>query len=323
MVPRNTVPPELNSLLDTYSAFFHAYNESDKAGFEVCFLNKHIDKILDLSREILFSPLFPANELKLLMKKRYRKYLIDKDKVHRLAGDKFFELIFGMTHPYGRQVLPVDFNNLDRQSLRDFHSNYYVPGNMAIIISGRIHKRISELLNEYFGEIKSSGKCIKNELTLPEGEKEKVFHIEKQGAIQSAIRIGSATFNKRHPDYQGLKILNVILGGYFGSRLMKNIREEKGYTYGISSSVVSLKQSGFNSISSEVSKKYTQNAINEIYKEIRRLQTEPVGQEELSVVRNYMLGEMVRMFDGPFATAESFRVNMGVWPGQFLLLQAG
>jgi len=125
--------------------------------------------------------------------------------------------------------------------------------------------------------------------------------------LQSAIRIGAPSINKRHEDYQGLKVLNVILGGYFGSRLMKNIREEKGYTYGINSSVVSLNLTGLISISTEVSNKFTRCAIDEIYKEIRRLQSEPVDKEELSVVRNYMLGELVRMFDGPFASAESFR----------------
>ena len=131
--------------------------------------------------------------------------------------------------------------------------------------------------------------------------------INKPGAVQTAIRIGSATINKRHPDYPGLKILDAILGGYFGSRLMKNIREEKGYTYGISSSLTSLDLSGYKVISTEVGRINTQKTIDEIYKEIRLLQTVPVGRDEMAVVRNYMSGEMVRMFDGPFALAESFR----------------
>ena len=121
------------------------------------------------------------------------------------------------------------------------------------------------------------------------------------------IRIGSATINKRHPDYPGLKVLDSILGGYFGSRLMKNIREEKGYTYGISSSLSSLDLSGYKVISTEVGQKNSKKAIEEIYKEIKLLQNVPVEKDEMTVVRNYMSGEMVRMFDGPFALAESFR----------------
>ena len=118
------------------------------------------------------------------------------------------------------------------------------------------------------------------------------------------------TINKSHPDYPGLKILNVILGGYFGSRLMKNIREDKGYTYGIHSSVNSLALGGYKVISAEVSRVNIRKAIDEIYREIRILQTTPVGDNELDLVRTYMAGEMVRMFDGPFAVAESFK---SVW----------
>jgi predicted Zn-dependent peptidase len=107
-----------------------------------------------------------------------------------------------------------------------------------------------------------------------------------------------------------LKILNTILGGYFGSRLMKNIREEKGFTYGISSSVTSLEQTGYKLISTEVSPKNCSETTEEILNEIKKLQSSKVGAKELELVRNYMSGEMVRMFDGPFAIAESFR---SVW----------
>jgi predicted Zn-dependent peptidase len=297
----------INNLLDTWSAFFHPFTERDRAGIVIYFLNRHIEKILDIAGEIIFHPVFPDAELKLLMKKRYRKFLVEEDKVYRLAANQFFESIFGNQHPYGRQTLPEDFGNLDSTLLRDFHASFYRPENMAIFVSGKIHQDISFLLNKYFGEIFVPPAPAKKSALFLSRQKERIIHIEKKGALQSAIRIGSPSINKRHEDYQGLKVLNVILGGYFGSRLMKNIREDKGYTYGISSSVISLNLTGFTSISTEVSNKFTQNAIDEIYKEIKRLQSESVNKEELSVVRNYMLGELVRMFDGPFASAESFR----------------
>ena len=147
----------------------------------------------------------------------------------------------------------------------------------------------------------------KEHLNALKGENEKKVHIEKAGTVQTAIRIGSTTINRRHPDYPGLKVLDSVLGGYFGSRLMKNIREEKGYTYGISSSLSSLDLTGYKVISTEVSHKNSQKTIDEIYREIRLLQSVPVKKEEMEVVRNYMSGEMLRMFDGPFALAESFR----------------
>jgi predicted Zn-dependent peptidase len=178
---------------------------------------------------------------------------------------------------------------------------------MTVIISGKIHEMTLEILNKYFGDITPNNLEDEDPLAFPKGDKKRKIHINKKGALQSAIRIGSPTINKREPDYPGLKILDSLLGGYFGSRLMKNIREEKGYSYGISSSVTSLDLSGYKVISTEVSLKNRQKTIDEIFKEIRLLQSVPVGKDELSVVRNYMSGEMVRMFDGPFALAESFK----------------
>ncbi len=300
----------LNRLLDMYCAFFQPYTDSDRAGIIICFMNKYAGKALELAREMLFFPLFNEKELKLLTKKRFQQYCIEREKVHRLASDEFFESIFGKNHPYGRTTVPDDFANIRLSDLAEFHSAFYKPENMAIIVSGKINEKLIDLLNEYFGGFSLKYANVCKSALSPKGEENRIRHISKPGSVQCAIRIGSSTINKRHPDYPGLKIVNMILGGYFGSRLMKNLREEKGYTYGISSSVISLNMAGYKSISAEVSKLFTQKAIDEIYMEIRQLQNEPIGKEELETVRNYMIGELVRMFDGPFTIPESFR---SVW----------
>jgi len=304
---QNYSSEDLNSLLDYYGVFYNLSAEKDQAGIVLFFLSNHIEKILDLSREILFRPVFPETELNSLMKKRLQWYMVNREKVQNLAIDQFFEAVFGKHHPYGYQVGEQDFERMNPALLLDFHSKYYTPDNMAVIISGKIHEKTTELLNYYFGDIPLKKIYTEDSVNILKGEKRKKVHINKPGTVQSAIRIGSSTINKRHPDYPGLKILDSVLGGYFGSRLMKNIREEKGYTYGISSSVSSLDLTGYNVISTEVSKKNCQKTIDEIYREIRLLQNVPVEKEEMEVVRNYMSGEMVRMFDGPFALAESFK----------------
>ncbi len=308
----NYTSEEFNNLMDFYGAFYHLYSEKDQAGIVVYFLNKHIGKVLELCREILFSPLFPDNELNALMKKRLSRYLVNREKVQYIANEQFFESVFGKNHQYGRHLAESDFEKITPSLLYDFHSKYYTTDNMTVIISGRLHVRTSELLNQFFGDVDSG---LKQEGTsgsypLPKGEKLKKVHIPKTDTVQTSVRIGSTTINKRHPDYTGLKFLDSLLGGYFGSRLMKNIREEKGYTYGIHSSVSSLNLSGYKIISTEVNHKNVNSTIDEIYKEIRKLHNIPVNKSELSVVRNFMSGEMVRMFDGPFALAESFR---SVW----------
>jgi zinc protease len=298
---------DINSAFDFYGAFVNLFIQKDSSGAAVFFLNKHIEKILELCYEFLFRSAFQEYELINLQKKRLQSFLMNREKVQTLATDKYFEAVFGPAHPYGKQVFKSDFENVTTSMIKSFHNEYYIHGKMTIIVSGNIHKEAKEILNRYFGTHDFGiGKGSVNNIPFSCGKNKKDF-IEKKGALQSAIRIGSATINKRHEDYNGLMVLDTVLGGYFGSRLMKNIREEKGYTYGINSSLMSLKQSGYKVILTEVGKKYTRETVDEIYKEIRLLQTTPVSINELNIVRSFMSGEMVRMFDGPFAMAESFR----------------
>lgn len=306
----NYTSEELSRLLDFHGAFLNLSAEKDRAGIVLFCLNKHIDKVLELSQEILFRPVFPEAELRSLMNKRLRWFLVNREKVQNLAFDQFFESIFGKDHPYGRQLSNEDFNTLNPELLRQFHNSFYSIGNMTIIISGKIPANTTAILNSYYGGKKTEISDIAGSLLKPVGQPEKKVHITKEGTVQTAIRIGSPTISKRDADYPGLKVMDSILGGYFSSRLMKNIREDKGYTYGISSSLSSLEMAGYKVISTEVGQKNYLKAIDEIYKEIRKLQIEPVPADELNVVKNFMAGELLRMFDGPFAQAESFR---SVW----------
>lgn len=298
---------ELNKALDFHGAFLHLSLDKDRAGIIIFCLNRHIDKILELSLEILFRPAFPEKELNTLMKKRLQWFRINRKKMPNLAIDQFFECIFGKRHPYGHQVTESDFGSICPPLLSDFHTAHYTPENMAVIISGKVPPETASLLNRYFGNVRTANIYREENKVILKGSGEKKVHIEKEGTVQTAIRIGGTTINKRHPDYMGLKVADAILGGYFGSRLMRNIREEKGYTYGIRSGVSSLDLSGYMVISTEVGNKYVKPTLDEIYKEVRTLQEECVSNEELGIVRNYMSGEMLRMFDGPFAIAESFR----------------
>jgi zinc protease len=297
----------INTTIDKYGAFPNLSFDKDSAGFIIFTLNKHVEKILELCREIIFRPVFPEDELNTWMKHRLQRYLINRQRVGILSTDLFFQSVFGSNHPYGRYPLPEDFNNMDRTMLQDFHALHYNASTMNIIIAGKLPSGIDAMLNRFFGDIREE-KC-KNQISqvVPKGGNIKNLFIDKPDAVQSAIKIGSLTINKQHPDYPGLKVVDTILGGYFGSRLMKNIREDKGYTYGINSSVNSLFQSGFKIISTEVAAGYAEKTKEEIYNEIRLLQSQPVSKEELEVARCFMSSEMIRMFDGPFALAESLK----------------
>jgi predicted Zn-dependent peptidase len=144
-------------------------------------------------------------------------------------------------------------------------------------------------------------------LILQEAAPERLL-ISKPDSLQSAIRIGFRTFNRHHADYFDLSILNLVLGGYFGSRLMTNIREEKGYTYNIYSTLDAMQFDGCFYIGTEVGHEFLQDTLTQVYLEMDRLRDELVDEDELEMMRNYILGNYLTMIDGPFNVAELVRL---------------
>ncbi len=297
---------ELNEKLDFYGILFSLFCSNDKAGISLFCLNKYLENALDLVSDMLIQPLFEEKELTTLLGKQKNEFLISRDIVGVLAKESFFSNIFGNDHPYGRIRELKDFDNITTEQLRSFHADYYIPDNLYIVIAGKISQSTENLINKYFGNQHRRG-FVPQKFNLIPKEPAKRRHTEKPNAVQTAIRIGSATIGKCHQDYPGLKIVNTILGGYFGSRLMNNLREDKGYTYGIGSSLYSTQQSGIKIISTEVNQANTNEAIDEIIKEISILGKEPIKNDELEIVRNYMLGNLIRSIDGPFALVDNFK----------------
>ncbi|MGB3946565.1 MAG: pitrilysin family protein [Bacteroidia bacterium] len=294
--------------VDYYGAYLETGVSQDSASVVLYTLNKHLQSTLPVVEQVIKDSVFPQNELETHIRNKKQKFLVNNQKVAILARKRFTELLFGSKHPYGINVQDADFDAINREHLMHFYSTYYRSNNCKIIVSGKVDENVIKLLDTYFGGADWDGNAITanngtpiSSFTQPH---ELVF---KEDALQSAIRVGKLLFNKKHPDYQSFLVLNTILGGYFGSRLMSNIREDKGYTYGIGSGLASLQNAGYFFISTEVGVDVCQNALNEIYFEIKRLREEPIPTEELQLVKNYMLGTFLRSVDGPFALAERFK----------------
>lgn len=312
---RSKPASEIANLLDFYGAFTSFNIDKDNAIVGVLILRKYLHHVLPLLQEILTEPALAESELEIFRNKHKQLFGIEQNKLKNLARVKLSQMIFGLKHPYGYMVEVDDFDNITSEKVKTFFNGYYKLSYANIVLSGKVTEDDIKTINSYFGTVTlSSDPVIKREIDIIP-LKERTCFIEKPDAVQSAIRIGKIFPNKQDPDYTGITILNVILGGYFGSRLMKNIREEKGYTYGINSILVSFIRSGYLTITAEVGKNVTREAVAEVYKELKLLRTKLVPADELDRVKNYMLGEMVRMFDGPFAQADSFisilEYNMG------------
>lgn len=269
-------------------------------------LNKYLDKSLHVLEEVVKYPTFPEKELATFRIKGKQSLIVELEKVSTLARQSFFKAIFSNNHPYGHFAEPQDYLELKREQLINYHKNLLTSNRCTLILSGKIGKNEISSVEKYFGE-SPWGNSSTSVLELPQivEPNKRIFFNQKADAVQSAIRIGRLIVSKKHPDYCGLVVLNTILGGYFGSRLMKNIREDKGYTYGISSSILSLKDHCVFVIGTEVGAEFTFPALKEIYAEIERLINEQVSDEELDLVKNYLLGELLRSFDGAFAIADT------------------
>jgi len=291
---------EIHEILDFYGAYTQLDINSDRAVVTLYTLNKYFDKVLPIFIDAIKNAAFSEDEFKLILAQKKQSFIINSEKVEFKARNTFFNTLFD-DHPYGCSARIEDFEYISQEDLVNFHNAYYKKAAMKVYVAGMMPKNGEAILNQYLGtwELK---KMPSVQEYSPEVKNDKI-HIAKEGALQSAIRIGRVCFNSHHIDYHQLKFLSVVLGGYFGSRLMSNIREDKGLTYGIGSICIHQEESGYFSISTEVKREGTQLALKEIYYELRRLREELISVEELSLVKNYIMGQILNSADGPFAQA--------------------
>lgn len=297
---------EIAEKVDYYGAFLQTEYAADLTTLTLYSLNKHLVSVLPIIWSLLNESIFPQQELDIFIQNQKQKLSVNLQKNDFLARKTFANAIFGQTS-YGADIAMEDYDALNRIDLLSYFKAAFKPENCVIIAAGKFEDKEFNLLNEVFG-----GNWLNHEAMLVnsfryEPKLGRDIYIEKADAVQSAIRMGKLSINRNHPDFPALQVLNTVLGGYFGSRLMTNIREDKGYTYGIGSGVASLKDAGYFFIATEVGTDVCASALQEIEKEVNLLKTEAVGAEELNLVRNYMLGSMLGSLENAFSHADKFK----------------
>ena len=281
----------------------------DSANVVFYCITKHFEKIIPVLADILNNPTFPEHELQSFIQRNQQRLSVDLSKNDVLAYRKITEVIFGEQHPYGYNSFPETYATLERNDLiRHFRKNYTAE-NCFILVSGKTNEQIIKLLNQYLGQAIPNGKKVAVSLPNIKNPVESI-KIDRPDTVQTAIRIGRKLFNRHHPDYMGIYVLNTVLGGYFGSRLMNNIREDKGFTYNIYSLVDSMQYGGCFYIGTEVGNDFVEDTITEIYREMDQLRQEPIEAEELDMVKNYLLGFYLTLVDGPFNVAEVVKAQI-------------
>ena len=302
---------QIADAIDYYGAFLQVDYGFEQSQVTLFSLNKHLHHTLPVVHDILTNSAFPERELQTYIRNQQQKLQVSLQKNDFVARRNFNREVFGNTI-YGLKPEPADYASLQRDDLLSHFKQMYQPANCTILVAGKVDDDILKEITNLFDKTWTNTSTAQTNQPepLPSG---KLFTlIEKPDALQSAIRLGTATISRTHADFPALQVVNTILGGYFGSRLMNNIREDKGYTYGIGSAMTSMKNFGSLFIATEVGADVTRLTMIEIEKEINLLKTEPVSDEELSLVKNYMLGSLLGSLENVISHADKFK-NVYPW----------
>ena len=277
----NKTAYQLNEEFEYYGAYLNRACYNETAVVSVSTLSKQLPVLLPVVREILTDSIFSEEELNIYKQNSRQRLSVSLQKCDFVANRLSDAYLYGEQHPYGKYTNPEDIDALESSLLKAHFNQYYLNGQCVIFVSGKLPDDIEQQLNKAFGDL--SLKAFDNNLSVIEQQpaSEKKYRIQNDAnGVQGAIRIARPFYDRHHPDFMKVMVLNTVFGGFFGSRLMSNIREDKGYTYGIHSYVQN--HIGYSAwlISTEAGTDVCDATIEEVYKEMKILREDLVDDEE-------------------------------------------
>jgi predicted Zn-dependent peptidase len=294
---------EINEHFEYFGAYLNRACYNETAELTLHSLNKHIDELLPVVAELVQDSVFPQEEMNIYVQNSQQRLKVNLKKCEFVAGRLIDAYLFGEQHPYGKYLNLEDYAGVQREDVVKFFDTYYRHGRCVIFAAGKLPANLIESLEKYFGHLPLKPRTADSETIhhpLEPAAQKQIQVINDPEGVQSAIRLARPFPNRLHPDFQKVLVLNNVLGGFFGSRLMGNIREDKGYTYGIYSYLMNFTSESGWMISTEAGRDVTEATLKEIYYEMQELRDEPVDDEELMMTRNYMIGSILGDLDGPF-----------------------
>jgi predicted Zn-dependent peptidase len=290
---------QLNEHFEYYGAYVNRACYNETATISLHCLNKHVGELLPVVKEMITESTLPSEELAIYQQNMKQRLKVSLKKSDFVAGRLIDTYLYGEKHPYGKYSSAEDFDALERDQLLHFYNQYYTQGKLMLFVAGKLPDNIFALLDQYFGDLPNNPIEVKQHpIVLADQKKYRVTN--DPNGVQGSIRIARSFPNRHHPDFLKVQVLNALFGGFFGSRLMSNIREDKGYTYGIHSYLHNHIQHSAWMVSTEAGKDVAEATVAEVYKEMKLLREELVDEEELLLVRNYLMGSILGDLDGPF-----------------------
>lgn len=301
---------DINEHFEYYGAWLNRSSHHESADLTLHCLNKHVGELLPVVAELITDSIFPPEEIDIYRRNAQQRLQVSLKKSEFVAGRLIDSYLYGLEHPYGTYMVQEDYQQLQREELVAYFDRHYRRGACRILVAGKLPADILRRLETAFGGLSlhapEKGIALPAPAIVPVAQK-KFNIVNDPNGVQGSIRIARNFPNRHHPDFQRVQVLNNVFGGFFGSRLMANIREDKGYTYGIHSYLVNNIQQSALMITTEAGKEVCAPAIAEVYKEMELLREELIDEEELQMARNFAIGTILGDLDGPFHVASRWK----------------
>jgi predicted Zn-dependent peptidase len=301
---REKSEPELSEFFDFHASEVHPLIAYSHEGMSLLTTKKHLLTVLPVFSSLFDGAIFPEESLQKRKSQRKLSIKMEREKSASHASQLFRKALFGENHPFGQEITEDHVDQVSQDHLVEYYQTKLWTGT-EFFLCGDLDEQELDSIKKILDQLPFQKEGLSTPLPILNPQK---FILEdRPAALQSSIRIGNWSIPKTHPDFMALSVFNTVLGGYFGSRLIKNIREDKGHTYGIYSSLAEIGDFNYWVIGADVQKAYRQEVIDEIYKEIKLLATEPISPHELEVIRNYLIGQMLSRFSSSFDLLDRFR----------------
>ena len=293
--------------LDYYGAWLELSVAMNRTFVTLYTLKKFFPQTIEMVQQMLFEPTFSEEQFTTIRANNKAQFMVNMQKGDVLAMRALRRSVYGEAHPCGMSTMAEDYDALRTEVLADFYGRYYGSRNCTVYLSGSIDENVTSRIESCFGGTEWGGSLEvgQRDYSLSPAIDKKNF-IAHPGAVQCSIRMGSLLMDVKDEDYLPMRVLNTVLGGYFGSRLMKNVREDKGYTYHISSDLVTNTSQVMFMISCEALADKAEEVMAEVKGEMERLRTQLVSDAELHMVRSYMMGEICRNYEGSFSLTDAY-----------------
>jgi zinc protease len=298
---RNKTAFEISEHFDFYGSYLNRSCYNETAVLSLHTLTRHLPELLPVVSELITDSVFPEHELDIFRQNMKQRLEVNLKKCDFVANRLIDEYLYGIGHPYGKYSTRESYEAITKDKLVEFHRQFYLHGKMVIFVAGVLPADLSLQLNANFGKLPMMQAALPEFSHSIHPSQDRQFRITNDpNGVQGAIRIARPFITRHHPDFAPMQVLNAVFGGFFGSRLMSNIREDKGYTYGIHSYFQNHMADSALMISTEAGKDVCEKTVQEVYHEMKVLREESVSDEELLLVKNYLIGTILGDLDGPF-----------------------